>query len=88
MEPNPQFSVFTETKNVVFIGKQSYDNATEASDSTWQINAKVLLAEALQKSDQKDAAKECFSEALDLAKFHADKAAEQAIEKALSELNL
>jgi len=69
-------------------GKQSYDNASEASDSTWQINAKVLLAEALQKSDQKDAAKECFSEALDLAKFHADKAAEQAIEKALSELNL
>jgi len=76
------------TEQAIKHGKESYKNAEEASDSTWQINAKVLLAEALQKSDQKTEAKAAFNQALELSKFHNDQAAERAIEKALQELKI
>merc|ERR1712226_818429 len=65
-------------------GRKSFDFAKEAEDSTWQINSKVLLAEANQKREEKDLAIECFKEALELSKFYNDVPAQTAIEKALS----
>jgi len=76
------------TEQAIKHGGDSFRNAEEAGDSTWQINAKVLLAEALQKSDQNAEAKTAFNEALELSKFHNDQAAERAIEKALQELQI
>ena len=76
------------TEQAIKHGQDSYKNAEEVGDSTWQINAKVLLAEALQKSDQTEQAKAAFNEALELSKFHNDQPAEKAIEKALKELQI
>ncbi|XP_058952068.2 outer dynein arm-docking complex subunit 4-like [Pocillopora verrucosa] len=68
-------------------GQRSLAAAEQADDKVWQLNATVLAAQAEVKlGDLKDAL-QSFEKALDLAKILEDDAAENAISKAINDVN-
>lgn len=68
-------------------GQKSLAAAEQAGDKVWQLNATVLEAQAEVKLGDLREALQSFEKALDLAKILEDEAAENAISKALSDVN-
>ncbi|EDO42886.1 predicted protein, partial [Nematostella vectensis] len=68
-------------------GQKSLAAAQEASDQVWQLNATVLIAQAEVKLGELQGALESFQQAHDLAKILEDEAAENAVSKAIRDVN-
>lgn len=68
-------------------GEKSLAAAREADDDGWQLHASVLVAQSEVKLGDYQAAAESFEKSLELARRQRDDAAEQAITKALDEVN-
>ncbi|KAL4217492.1 hypothetical protein ACF0H5_023941 [Mactra antiquata] len=68
-------------------GEKSLMAAREADDDGWQLHACVLVAQSEVKLCDYQAAADSFEKALELARRQNDDAAEQAITKALDEVN-
>ncbi|XP_031557017.1 tetratricopeptide repeat protein 25-like [Actinia tenebrosa] len=68
-------------------GQKSLAAAQEADDQVWQLNATVLIAQAEVKLDELQDALGSFQQAHDLAKILEDEAAENAISKAIRDVN-
>ncbi|BFZ01390.1 hypothetical protein BsWGS_04429 [Bradybaena similaris] len=68
-------------------GEKSVEAAIEADDPGWQLHARVLVAQSEAKCGEYEAASTSFQQALDLAQDQNDKAAQNAIKKALEEVN-
>ncbi|XP_065052220.1 outer dynein arm-docking complex subunit 4-like isoform X2 [Rhopilema esculentum] len=67
-------------------GEQSLEAAKEAEDEVWQLNASVLIAQADVKLNDFEKAKASFGRSMDLAKSLDDEAAQNAIAKAMDDL--
>ncbi|XP_053386107.1 outer dynein arm-docking complex subunit 4-like isoform X9 [Mercenaria mercenaria] len=68
-------------------GEKSLMAAREADDGGWQLHASVLCAQSEVKLCDYQSAADSFEKALELARQQKDEAAEQAINKALDEVN-
>jgi len=68
-------------------GEQSLEAAVSAEDDNWQINSSVLIAQAEVKLSNDEKALENFNRALEIAKVLDDKAVQDAITKAISDVN-
>ncbi|XP_052237350.1 outer dynein arm-docking complex subunit 4-like [Dreissena polymorpha] len=68
-------------------GEKSLAAAQEAEDEGWQLHASVLVAQSEVKLGQNENAASSFEKALELARHQNDSAAEDAISKALEEIN-
>ncbi|KAJ8320840.1 hypothetical protein KUTeg_002427 [Tegillarca granosa] len=68
-------------------GEKSLAAAKEAEDEGWQLHASVLIAQSEVKCGDLQAAAESFERSLDMAKKTNDSAAENAIKRALEEVN-
>jgi tetratricopeptide (TPR) repeat protein len=68
-------------------GEKSLHAAEEAEDELWQLNASVLIAQADVKLNELDSAIDSFNRALDLARMQTDRAAENAIRRAIDDIN-
>ncbi|XP_063694267.1 outer dynein arm-docking complex subunit 4-like [Bolinopsis microptera] len=68
-------------------GEQSLDSATQANDDNWQINSSVLIAQAEVKLAHDEKALENFDRALKIAEVLDDKAVQDAISKAIQDVN-
>ncbi|XP_077997219.1 outer dynein arm-docking complex subunit 4-like isoform X2 [Glandiceps talaboti] len=68
-------------------GEKSKSAAEEADDQVWQLNASVLIAQSYVKLNDLQAAIDAFERSLEMAKLQEDKAAEDAITKAIEETN-
>jgi len=74
-------------KEAASYGEQSLDSATQASDDNWQINSSVLIAQAEVKLLNDEKALENFNRALNIAMVLEDKAVQDAISKAIEDVN-
>ncbi|CAH1774091.1 unnamed protein product [Owenia fusiformis] len=61
--------------------------AREAKDEVWQLNTTILIAQVQVKQKELDGALQSFELALDLAKVQGDDTAEQAITRAIQNIN-
>ncbi|XP_067687289.1 outer dynein arm-docking complex subunit 4-like isoform X2 [Haliotis asinina] len=68
-------------------GEKSLAAAREADDEGWQLHACVLVAQSEVKCNELQAAADSFERALEMAEAQQDSAAEQAIKKALEDVN-
>ncbi|VDI22722.1 Hypothetical predicted protein [Mytilus galloprovincialis] len=68
-------------------GRKALEAAKEAEDDTWKLHASVLVAQSEVKNGELQAAASSFEESLQIAKDLEDNVAEQAIKKALDEVN-
>ncbi|XP_071101077.1 outer dynein arm-docking complex subunit 4-like [Haliotis cracherodii] len=68
-------------------GEKSLAAAREADDEGWQLHACVLVAQSEVKCNEFQAAADSFERALEMAEAQQDSAAEQAIKKALEDVN-
>eukprot|EP00116_Pleurobrachia_bachei_P017066 sb/3477328/ len=68
-------------------GEQSLDAASQACDENWQINSSVLIAQAEVKLCHDSKALENFNRALKIAEVLGDKAIQEAISKAIQDVN-
>ncbi|XP_002739664.1 outer dynein arm-docking complex subunit 4-like [Saccoglossus kowalevskii] len=68
-------------------GEKSMSAAQEAEDDTWQLNASVLIAQSEVKLGDLQAAIDSFERSLEMAKLQGDEAAQQAITKAIEDVN-
>ncbi|XP_055874374.1 outer dynein arm-docking complex subunit 4-like isoform X1 [Biomphalaria glabrata] len=68
-------------------GEKSLTSAQEADDAGWQLHARVLIAQSEVKCEELEAASDSFTLALELAEQQNDKAAQNAIKKALQDVN-
>lgn len=68
-------------------GEQSLESATDAGDDNWQINSSVLIAQAEVKLSHDEKALENFNRALKIAEVLDDKAVQDAITKAIQDVN-
>ncbi|XP_060553244.1 outer dynein arm-docking complex subunit 4-like isoform X4 [Ruditapes philippinarum] len=68
-------------------GEKSLMAAREADDAGWQLHASVLIAQSEVKLGDYQSAADSFEKSLELARQQKDEAAEQAITKALDEVN-
>lgn len=68
-------------------GQKSLAAAEQADDKVWQLNATVLEAQAEVKLGDLQDALQSFEKALELAKILEDDAAENAISKAINDVN-
>lgn len=68
-------------------GEKALQCAQQADDDMWQLNASVLVAQAEVKLGNYGAATDAFYRSLDMARLQNDQAAEQAIQRALEEIN-
>ncbi|CAL1526419.1 unnamed protein product [Lymnaea stagnalis] len=68
-------------------GEKSLVAAKEADDSGWKLHSFVLVAQSEVKCGEYEAASDSFTQALELAEDQNDKAAQNAIKKALEEVN-
>lgn len=68
-------------------GRKALEAAKEAEDDTWKLHASVLVAQSEVKNGELQAAASSFEESLEVAKALGDNVAEQAIRKALDEVN-
>ncbi|XP_070570632.1 outer dynein arm-docking complex subunit 4-like isoform X4 [Ptychodera flava] len=68
-------------------GEKSMAAAQEANDDVWQLNASVLIAQSEVKLGDLQAAIDSFERSLEMAKLQGDEAAEQAIVKAIEDVN-
>ncbi|KAK3082593.1 hypothetical protein FSP39_000037 [Pinctada imbricata] len=68
-------------------GEKSLAAARDAEDDGWQLHASVLVAQSEVKLNDLQAACDSFERSLELAKRLGDRAAEDAITKALQEVN-
>lgn len=68
-------------------GQKSLAAAEQADDKVWQLNATVLEAQAEVKLGDLQDALQSFEKALELAKILEDEAAENAISKAINDVN-
>jgi len=68
-------------------GKVALKNATQANDKAWQLNSKVLVAQAQLKSRKLSDAEKTFTEALALAKSQEDEVAAEVIKTQLAQIS-
>ncbi|KAH9524770.1 Tetratricopeptide repeat protein 25 [Bulinus truncatus] len=68
-------------------GEKSLSAAKETDDISWQVHALVLVAQSEAKCEEYEAASGSFTLALELAEQLNDKPAQNAIKKALQEVN-
>jgi tetratricopeptide (TPR) repeat protein len=68
-------------------GEKALAAAHEAKDQVWELNSSVLIAQAEVKMDDLAAAIESFEKSQRLAQLAGDAGAEEAIRKALDDLN-
>ncbi|KAL3855274.1 hypothetical protein ACJMK2_014490 [Sinanodonta woodiana] len=68
-------------------GEKSLAAARESDDQSWQLHANVLIAQSEVKLGDYQAAADSFEKSLEMAKKQEDKDAENAIKRALEEVN-
>jgi tetratricopeptide (TPR) repeat protein len=68
-------------------GEKAMNLASEAKDMTWYLNASVLVALSEAKSEDWNSALQSYERSLEIAKIVHDNVAEEAITKALEEVN-
>ncbi|KAL5006143.1 hypothetical protein ScPMuIL_017301 [Solemya velum] len=75
---------FTEARDY---GEKSLAAAQDAGDKSWTLHSSVLIAQSEVKLGDLQAAADSFEKSLVMAKEQSDTAAEQAIQRALSDVN-
>lgn len=68
-------------------GQKSLTAARDGTDQYWQLNACMLVAQSQLKLDELSKAAESFKTSLDLAMIVGDKESQEAIKKALEDVN-